>query len=423
MSTDPQASVLIIGAGQGGAECAFTLRQLGHTGPVRIVGEEPVYPYQRPPLSKTYLDGQVDLEGLLARPIAAYKQAQIDVSIGLRAERLDRASKQVVLSDGSTASYDHLVLATGGRARRLQCPGLAPDAHLHNLHHLRSVADVDHIRRQFHKGARLVLVGGGYIGLEVAAVAAKAGLHVTVLEALPRVLARVTAPELSAFYESVHREAGVDIRTSTSVASIETTSSDDAVSAVLCGNGTRLPVDLVIVGIGLIPGTELAHAAGLAVDNGIMVDPFTHTSDLDVLAIGDCARYPSKLYDRLLRIESVPNALEHARTAAATICGQQRPHDPVPWFWSDQYELKLQMVGLSEGYDRLVLRGDPARRSFTAFYLRQGQMIAADTVNRPQEFMQSKRLVAQGARLDPEALADDAIPLKSMIASATPSSA
>jgi 3-phenylpropionate/trans-cinnamate dioxygenase ferredoxin reductase subunit len=429
--SSPHASILIIGAGQGGAELAFSLRQHGHTGPVRLVGQEPAFPYQRPPLSKAYLSGQVDLDGLLARPVAAYAQARIDVSTGLRAEAIDRDRQQVRLSDGSTAAYDKLVLATGGQARRLQCPGLVAGAQLHNLqnlqnlqnlHHLRTVADVNHIRRQFHPGARLVLVGGGYIGLEVAAVARKQGLQVTVLEALSRVLARVTAPAVSAFYEGVHREAGVDIRTDTGVAALETDPSGDAVSAVLCSDGTRLPVDLVVVGIGLVPGTELAEAAGLAVDNGVLVDPFAVTSDPDVLAIGDCARYPSRLYGRLLRIESVPNALEHARTAAATLCGQARPHDPVPWFWSDQYDLKLQMVGLSEGHDRVVLRGDPAQRSFTAFYLREGRLIAADAVNRPQEFMLSKRLVAQGAQLDPDALAHDALPLKSVIASATPSS-
>lgn len=410
-----KAPVLIIGAGQGGAEVAVTLRQLGHKGPVVMVGEEPVLPYQRPPLSKAYLSGQADLESILAKPAATYEAADIQVRTGIRAERIDRQGKCVVFSDGSTQRYDKLVLATGGRARQLQCRGLEHPQRLQNLHYLRTVENVNRIRHQFHKNARLILVGGGYIGLEVAAVACKQGLRVTVLEAQPRVLARVTAPEVSSFYERVHREAGVDILTSVAISGIETDPSGDAVSVVVLSNGTTLPVDLMVAGIGLIPATELAEAAGLQVDNGIVVDALARTSDPDVLAVGDCVRYPSQLYGRFVRLESVPNALEMARTAAATLCGQERPHDPVPWFWSDQYDLKLQMVGLSEGHDRVVVRGSPAQRSFAAFYLRGQRLIAADTVNRPQEFMMSKRLVAQAGTIKPDLLADDTVPLKSLL--------
>ncbi|MFP6850475.1 MAG: FAD-dependent oxidoreductase [Pseudomonas sp.] len=413
--SDKSTAILIIGAGQAGAEVAFCLRKLGCKARVILVGEESVQPYQRPPLSKAYLNGQVDLEDLYVKPAATYLAADIEVRTGVRAERIDRARKRVFFSDGSSESYDKLVLATGGLPRRLQCSGVESAQRLQNLHYLRTVEDVKRIRHQFHKNARLVLVGGGYIGLEVAAVACKEGLKVTVLEALPRVLARVTAPEVSAFYENVHRAAGVDIRTNAAVSGTETDPSGDAVSAVVLGDGSSLPVDVMIVGIGLVPATELAGTAGLVVDNGILVDAFMRTSDPDVLAVGDCACYPSTLYGRNLRIESVPNALEQARTAAATICGQERPHDAVPWFWSDQYDLKLQMVGLSQGYDTVVVRGDPAQRSFVAFYLREGHLIAVDAVNRPQEFMMSKRLVAQSVSVDPELLSDESIPLKSLL--------
>jgi 3-phenylpropionate/trans-cinnamate dioxygenase ferredoxin reductase subunit len=412
-------TTLIIGAGQAGAEVGFSLRQQGYAGHVVLVGDEPGLPYQRPPLSKGYLMRKLDLDELHVKPRSAYEAAAIELRTGLRTERLDRSAKRVVFADGSALSYDKLVLATGGRARPLQVPGLENPQRLLNLHYLRSIADVDRIHHQFHEGARLVLIGGGYVGLEVAAAARQCGLTVTVLEALPRVLARVTAAEVSAFYERVHREAGVDIRTGTTVAAVESDGSGDAVRAVRCSDGSRIAADLVVVGIGQIPNTELAEQAGLAVDNGIVVDAYACSLDPDVLAAGDCTNHPNALYGRSLRLESVPNALEQARTAAASICGVRRPHDAVPWFWSDQYDLKLQMVGLSQGHERVVLRGDPAKRSFTAFYLRDHRIVAADAVNRPQEFMLAKRLVAQQAMIGADQLADELVPLRSIVPSTT----
>jgi 3-phenylpropionate/trans-cinnamate dioxygenase ferredoxin reductase subunit len=419
VSTTPILTTLILGAGQAGAEVGFSLRQQGYAGRIVLIGDEPGLPYQRPPLSKGYLMRKMDMDELHLKPQAAYEAAAIELRTGLRAERVERRARRVVFADGSVLSYDALVLATGGRARPLQAPGLENAEQLLNLHYLRSIADVDRIHRQFHEGARLVLIGGGYVGLEVAAAARQCGLTVTVLEALPRVLARVTAPQVSAFYERVHREAGVDIRTGTTVTGIESDASGDAVRAVRCSDGSLIPADLVVVGIGQIPNTELAEQAGLAVDNGIVVDAYARTADPDVLAAGDCTNHPCALYRKSLRLESVPNALEQARTAAASICGVHRPHDAVPWFWSDQYDLKLQMVGLSQGHERVVLRGDPAKRAFIAFYLQDDHIVAADAINRPQEFMLAKRLVAQRAVIAPDRLTDESVPLRSIVPSTT----
>ena len=418
-SPDQQQLILIVGAGQAGAELAFALRQTGSTARIVIVGDEPFAPYQRPPLSKSYLAGKVDLAALYVKPKEAYDTANIELRTAVRAEHVDRSAKVVRLSDGSTILYDKLVFATGGRPRPLQAKGLDDAARLGNLHYLRTVGDVDRIHRQFQPGFRMVLIGGGYVGLEVAAAAREHGMHVTVLEAMPRVLARVTVPEISAFYERVHREAGVEIRTSAVVSSVVTDESGDAVTAIVCSDGSTTPADVVVVGIGLLPNTELAERSGLEVKDGIVVDELTRTADPDVLAIGDCTRHPNVMYGRHVRLESVPNALEQARTAAATLCGQHRPHHAVPWFWSDQFDLKLQMVGLADGHDRLVLRGSTSTRSFSAFYMKEGRVIAADAVNRPQDFMIAKRLVAQQSMVDPSRLADESQPLKTL-ASAPP---
>jgi 3-phenylpropionate/trans-cinnamate dioxygenase ferredoxin reductase subunit len=284
-----------------------------------------------------------------------------------------------------------------------------------NFHYLRTIDDVLRIRAGFRAGQRLTIVGGGYVGLEVAAIAVKRGLQVTVLEALPRVLARVTAPEMSIFYERVHRDAGVDVRTGVGVVDFDLDTDGAAVSGVRCSDGSILATDLVIVGVGLVPNTELAQAAGLAVDNGILVDEHGRTSDPSIVAAGDCTNHPSLLYERRIRLESVPNAQEQARTAAATLAGKQRVYDAAPWFWSDQYDLKLQMVGLSMGYDDVAVRGSMSGRSFAMFYFKAGRVIACDAVNRPQEFMLAKRLVAARCTTDPRRLVDEAVPLKALM--------
>jgi 3-phenylpropionate/trans-cinnamate dioxygenase ferredoxin reductase subunit len=394
------------------------LRQEGFAGRILMIGEESHLPYQRPPLSKAYLSGQATADALYLKPQATYDRAQIEIMVNTRVESVDRAAKCVVLTDGRKIHYDKLALTTGGRVRRLPTPGADVAEQMSNFHYIRNIDDIDRLRRHFEHGLRLVIIGGGYIGLEVAAVAQKRGLHVVVLEALPRVLARVTAPELSQFYERIHREAGVDVRTSVQVTGFELDASRDAVSAVTLGDGTRVPADVVVAGIGLIPNVELAQAAGLTVDNGIVVDEFTCTSDPDIYAAGDCTNHPSALYGRRIRLESVPNAVEQARTMAAAICGRPKPYNAVPWFWSDQYNLKLQMVGLSQGYDQFVLRGSSSGTAFSAFYLKDGKVIAADAVNRAPDFMMAKRLVSEGVKVDAKSLADESVPLKSLLPSA-----
>ncbi|MGH8560809.1 MAG: NAD(P)/FAD-dependent oxidoreductase, partial [Nevskiales bacterium] len=275
------------------------------------------------------------------------------------------------------------------------------------------IADVDAIRAQAAPGKRMVVIGGGFIGLETAAVAVKLGLKVTVLEGLPRVLARVTVPEVSAFFERAHREAGVELRTGVQVTALE---GEPNVTHMVLDDGSRVEADFVVVGIGLIPNTELAQEAGLAVDNGIVVDEFTNTSDPNIVAAGDCTNHPNEFLERRVRLESVQNAMEQGRAAAHAMLDRDAPYRAVPWFWSDQYDLKLQMVGLSAGFDQFVLRGDPAtQRSFAAFYLRDGHLIAADTVSRPQDFMFAKKLVAARTRLDPAQLADESVALKTLV--------
>jgi len=399
---------VIVGAGQAGSELATSLRQHGYADSVVLIGDEDYVPYRRPPLSKTYLSGEVTLESLFLKPRAVYEKHAIECRFGIGVESIDRAARSLRLYDGSVLRYDKLALTTGGRPRRLSVPG----AERSNVHYIRTVADIDRLKQQFGEGKRLVIIGGGYIGLETASVGIKKGLHVTVVEALPRVLARVTAPEISAFYERVHRGHGVDLRTGVGVHALE--GNGDACTVVLA-DGTRLAADLVVIGVGLIPNTELAEAAGIEVSNGIVVDRYAVTSDPDIVAAGDCTNHDNVFLGRRLRLESVPNALEQARVAAASILGRPRVYDAVPWFWSDQYDLKLQMVGLSQGHDDLIVRGDMDANSFTAFYLKDGVVISADSVNRPQDFMLAKRLVAERAAVPPERLRDDAVPLKSLL--------
>ncbi len=409
MTTSEQPTFLIVGAGQAGGECAVELRKQGFDGRIVIVGEEPHVPYRRPPLSKAYFAGSFKLESLYVMPPASLDKANIEVISGVRVDGIDRKNKSVTLSDGRTITYDKLALTTGGRARPLTLPG----ADRPNVHLLRTIADVDGIRAQAEPGKRMVVVGGGFIGLETAAVATKLGLKVTVLEGLPRVLARVTVPEVSEFFERAHREAGVDLRTGVQVTALE---GEPNVSHVVLDDGSRVEADFVVIGIGLIPNTELAQAAGLAVDNGIVVDECTQTSDPDIVAAGDCTNHPSEFAGRRLRLESVQNAMEQGRAAAHAMLGKAVPYQMVPWFWSDQYDLKLQMVGLSAGFDQSVMRGDPAtQRHFATFYLRDGVVIAADAISRPQDFMVAKKMVASRLRIDPAQLADESVALKTLV--------
>ncbi|CAN5457486.1 FAD-dependent oxidoreductase [soil metagenome] len=405
-------TVLVVGAGQAGGQVVASLRQNGFDGHIVLIGAEPVLPYQRPPLSKSFLAGSLPVERLFLRPPAFYEKARVEVMLGVCVTGLDTGHRRVTLDDGRELMFDRLVLATGGRPRPLSCAG----ADHPRLHYLRTVADVEGIRAQLRPGVRLVLIGGGYIGLEIAAVAAKLGLMVTVLESEPTVLARVTCPDVAHFFEDEHRRAGVTIRCAATVTGIEGTSS---VARVVIAGGESFDADLVIAGIGLLPNVELASAAGVTCDNGIVVDELCQTSAPGVYAAGDCTRHPSEVYGCQLRLESVHNAIEQAKTAAAAICGSAEPYRQVPWFWSDQYDLKLQTAGLNRGYDQVVIRGDPDTRSFAAFYLRGGRLLAVDAINRPVEFMAAKALIADRVVVDGERLADDRIPVKAQALAVT----
>ena len=396
---------MIVGASHAAAQAVDSLRREGFEGRLVLVGEEPYLPYQRPPLSKTYLADEFDPERLWIRPASFYENQRCEVLLGRRAVALDRGRQELGLDDGRALPYDALLLATGGRVRRATVPG----ADLAGIHYLRTRADVDRIRAELAPGRRVVIVGAGYVGLECAASCSKLGLVVTVLEMAPRVMSRVVAPEMSDFYQAEHARHGVEIRLGTTVAAFE---GGPRVTAVVCSDGSRVPADLVIVGIGIVPNVELASEAGIACDNGIAVDEHCRTSDPKVYAIGDCCSHPSIHYRRRIRLESVDNAFEQAKTAAANICGRELVHDRIPWFWSDQYDHKLQIVGLSQDYDRVVLRGDPATRSFSCCYLKGRELVALDAVNQPRDFMAAKKVIAERAPLDLDLLADPARSIK-----------
>ena len=396
-------SIVIVGAGQAAAQLIASLVQDGFTGSVTLVGDEPHLPYQRPPLSKKFLAGELSFDRLYVRPAAFYEKAGTRLMLGTTVAQIDRQDHAVVLADGTRLPYSTLVLATGSRARTVPLPG----ADRPGVYFLRTIADVEALKAAFAPGRSLVVVGGGYIGLELAAVAAKHELRVTVLEQAPRVMGRGVGPVVSRFYERLHREEGVDIRTGVSVRAIEP-------GHVVCSDGSH-PADLVLIGAGALPNVELAREAGLTVGEGITVDAQCRTSDPAIYAIGDCTVQHHALFERGLHLESVHNALEQGRIAAAAITGKPIPAEQVPWFWSDQYDVKLQMVGLSPGHDEAGGRGNPDQgRSFAVFYLRQGMLLAVDAVNRAPEFMVSKQLIAEHARLDPARLRDERVAVKDL---------
>jgi len=400
--------VVIVGAGHGAGQVAATLRQKHFTGQVTLVGEEPWYPYQRPPLSKKYLAGEMTAERLYFKPPSFYDDPGTCVQLNTRVAAIDRNRRKISTDDGDSLDYTHLVLATGSRPRKLGLRG----ANLAGIHYLRSIDDVNAIRGEMGSGKRVVIVGAGYIGLEVAAVTAQLGFDVTVIEMEDRVMSRVVSPRLSTFYQDLHTERGVKLKLSTGVRSF---SGDRRVDSIITDSGESLPADIVIIGIGIMPNVELAAESGLEVSNGIVVDDHCRTIDPDIYAIGDCTWHPNALLGFHLRLESVHNALEQAKTAATNICGNDVAYAQVPWFWSDQYDLKLQIAGLSQGYDQVVMRGNPNDRSFACLYLRDGQLISVDAVNSPKDFMQSKALIAAHAIIDPVTLANTDIPLKDML--------
>jgi len=398
--------IVIIGAGQAGAQAIATLRAEGFDGALALVGDEPFLPYQRPPLSKAYLQGKFERERLFLKPEAFYSEAKCEVLTGIAAAAIDRAKKIVALADGRALPYDKLLLATGSRVRKIKVPG----ADLPGVHYLRSIADVDRLRPAFLPGRKLVVVGGGYIGLEVAAVAAKAGLEVSVIEALDRVMARAVSRPLSDFYARVHSEAGVKFHMTMSVKAFEGAGKLEAVVA----DGTRFAADIALVGIGIVPNVELAQAAGLACDDGIVVDLNCRSiTDPSIFAAGDCTRHTAR-DGNPIRLECVQNAIDQAKHAALAMAGKPTPYREVPWFWSDQYDLKLQIAGLAWPGDQLVLRGDPASRKFAVFHLRAGAVAAVEAVNAAPEYIVGRKLIGDGAIVSPEKLADTSIPMKTI---------
>jgi 3-phenylpropionate/trans-cinnamate dioxygenase ferredoxin reductase subunit len=399
-------TVVIVGAGHAAVQAVDTLRREGHTGAIVLVGDEPWLPYNRPPLSKKYLAGELERERLLLRSAQYYQQHRVETRLGVRATAIDRASQRLRLGDGSELTYDKLLLCVGSKPRRLEVPG----HDLAGIHCLRTIADVDAIRADLAGARRMVVVGGGYIGLEAAACARQLGIEATVLEMADRPMARVVAPEVSAFYVRRHEREGVRIVCNASVSGF---AGDGRVSAVRCGD-REFPADVVIVGVGILPDVTLAAAAGLRCDNGVWVDEQCRTSDPNVFAAGDCTNHPSVRYGRRVRLESVDNAVEQAKTAAANICGKPARHEHVPWFWSDQYDVKLQIAGLSEGYDQAVVRGDPDSGSFALYYFAGGELLAVDAINSMRDFMSGKKWLAERKRPDPARVADPSVDLKNI---------
>ena len=399
------AGMVIIGCGQAGGQAAASLRQEKYEGPITMIGQEPYIPYQRPPLSKQYLSGEQEKEKLSLRQESFYSEKEINLKLETSVLSLDPDKRELQLENGETVTYDKLLVATGGRPRKLEVDGHT----LKGIHYLRNIDDVDAIKTQMNTSQNLVIVGGGYIGLEVASVAIKRGLTVSVLEMESRILERVTTEEMSAFYHQLHTDQGVNILTSTQAKAFK---GSETVESVVCDDH-EIPADLVIVGIGILPNTEMAEAAGLETNNGLVVDEHCRTSNEHIFAAGDCTNHPNPILNRRLRLESVPNAMEQGRVAASNMLGGSKSYASMPWFWSDQYEHKLQMVGFSKDSDQSVVRGDMESKSFTVFYLKDDSIIAADSVNNPKEFIASKQLVGKKASI--EALADTSIDLKTLI--------
>jgi 3-phenylpropionate/trans-cinnamate dioxygenase ferredoxin reductase subunit len=402
------STILIVGGGQAGAQAVDTLRREGFAGRLVLASEEDQLPYQRPPLSKKFLTGELQLERLPFRHRAFYDQHAVELKLGARAVRIEPQMRRVSLSNGESVVYDRLLLCLGALARRLNCPG----AELPGIHHLRTVADATAIRQELKPGARAVIVGGGYIGLEIAATARQLGCAVTVLEMADRVMNRVVAANVSEYFAHEHRAQGVKILCNTRVVRLE---GRNKVEAVICADGSSYPADALIVGAGAIANTQLAEEAGLQCDNGVVVDEHCRTSDPHVFAAGDCTNYFSNRYQARVRLESVDNAFEQSKVAASNMLDRPAVYDRVPWFWSDQYDNKLLIVGLSAGHDQQLTRADPATRSFSVCYLRGGELLAVEAINHSKDYMAARKLIPERFRPDLNKLADPLVAIKDAV--------
>jgi 3-phenylpropionate/trans-cinnamate dioxygenase ferredoxin reductase subunit len=407
---DLNSRVVIVGAGHAGGSAAAFLRQYGHVGPIVLIGDEPLLPYQRPPLSKAWLKGEADADSLQLKPSSWYEEAGVSLRLGGVVVSLNRGAKTVSLASGETLPYDYLILATGARARALPIPG----ADLAGVLALRTAADAEALKGALGPGKRLAVVGGGYVGLEAAASTIALGGHATIIEREPRVLARVACETLSNFFQDYHGARGVTFVLNANVAGFD--GEDGHVTGVRLADGSVIACDVALVGVGAIPNEELARDAGLECANGVVVDIEARTADPFVFAIGDLTHRPLPIYDRQFRLESVPNALEQAKQAAAAIAGRPMPPHEIPWFWSDQYDLKLQIAGLPFDADRQVVRGDVAAAKFAVFHLKGDLVQAVEAVNAPPEFMAGKQLIAKRTPVSLEKLADPTISMKEVAA-------
>ena len=406
-------SVVVIGAGQAGLQTIMSLRQGGYEGGITLIGDEAFLPYQRPPLSKAYLSGKMERERLFLKPDDFFTDNQVELKLQTAVDSIDTAAKTMILSNGDALQYEYAVITTGSRPRLLDVPGRKLD----NIFDLRGMADIDAMQPHFESDKKLVVVGGGYIGLEAAAVAADMGMHVHVLEAAPRLLARVAEPEISDFYTRLHKQHGVTLVTESRMKGFV---GDGAVSGVEMADGSIIEADIVITGIGILPNVEIAAEAGLSVDNGIVVDELGRTSDPHIFAAGDCTLHPNDLLGRKMRLESVPNAIEQGKAVASAICGAPKPYHQVPWFWSDQYDVKLQIAGVPSEIDNKVLRGDDSTNSCAWFYFTGDKLTGVTAVNRPAEFMAGRMLIEKSlkgdVKADPNKLADEALKPKEWLA-------
>jgi 3-phenylpropionate/trans-cinnamate dioxygenase ferredoxin reductase subunit len=408
--------VVIVGAGQAGFQVASSLRMEGYDGPIALIGDEPNLPYQRPPLSKGFMAGKQDIEGTVLRPLAFYQSHRIELVMGARVTEIDRVGRSVSLASGRglprSLDYDRLVLAVGARNRTLPVKG----ADLDGVCYLRTDAEAIDIRQRLEDARDIVVIGGGFIGLELAAAACTLGKSVRVLEVQPRLMPRAVSTILSDFYRDLHTSQGVHI--SLGVALSEIVGHQGKVSEVVLGDGSVFPADLVLVGIGVVPNIELARDAGLSVSNGIVVDEYLRTEDQSIYAIGDCADHPNPFAASAAggraRIESVQNAVDQAKCIAAAILGRSENYRAVPWFWTDQFDIKLQMAGLSSGCGQVVIRGELESRKFSVFYFRDGQLAAVDSINRPGDHLAGRKLIGAGTRITPEQAADPSVELKAL---------
>lgn len=401
---------VVIGASHAGCHIAEAVRKSGWEGRILLIGEESYLPYNRPPLSKDFLAGKKEINNILIKPEKVYEKLDIEVMLDAEVERIDREQQQVILKGGEAIKYDKLGIATGARVRKLPIPG----SELPGVCYLRDAKDVLGIKNYVGEGKHAVILGAGYIGLETAAALRKLGMEVTVLEMMPRILQRVTSPVISEFYNRVHTEEGVNIVTDVAVTEITGT---DTVSAVKCKDGTEYPADLVVIGAGILPNTEMAEACGLKVDNGIVVNEYAVTSDPNIVAAGDCVWHSNPIYGRWMRLESVQNAHDQGKIAGASICGVENEYSELPWFWSEQYDLRLQIAGLSQGFDDVVIRGTTEEgRSFAAFYFEGDKLLAVDAVNMPVAFMMGKQLLLKGIKVDKDKVRDLDVNLKTLLA-------